>query len=122
MTPCDLLGWFAASLVFATFCARDMVPLRILAIASNVAFIGYGYLDHLWPIVVVHVAMLPMNAIRFRQARVAVGEVARAPMDESASAGSATAAAAEFRIMRSVTARRELVSGDENVRRYAAAR
>jgi hypothetical protein len=41
--------------------------LRALAIASNLAFIGYGYLDHLWPIVILHVAMLPMNVIRLRQ-------------------------------------------------------
>jgi len=40
-------GYFAASLVFATFCTKRMVPLRILAIGSNIAFIGYGYLGEL---------------------------------------------------------------------------
>ena len=67
MSPDNLLGWFAAGLVFAAFCAREMLPLRLLAIVSNIAFIGYGYADHLWPIVFLHAAMLPMNVFRLRQ-------------------------------------------------------
>jgi hypothetical protein len=63
----DALGYLAASLVFATFCAQRMVSLRSIAIASNLAFIGYGYLDALWPIVVLHGAMLPINVVRCRQ-------------------------------------------------------
>jgi hypothetical protein len=63
----DALGWLAASLVFATFLARQMPMLRSLAISSNVAFIGYGLLYHLWPIVGLHVAMLPVNVVRLRQ-------------------------------------------------------
>jgi hypothetical protein len=34
----DALGYVAAGLVFATFCAQRMALLRALAIASNVAF------------------------------------------------------------------------------------
>jgi len=62
------IGWLASGLVFATFCAKRMLPLRALAITSNLAFITYGYTDALWPIVVLHAAMLPMNVIRFREA------------------------------------------------------
>ena len=62
------VGWLASGLVFATFCAKRMLPLRALAITSNLAFISYGYTDALWPIVVLHAAMLPMNVIRFREA------------------------------------------------------
>lgn len=67
MTPNELLGWTASILVFAAFCARDMLPLRLLAIASNFAFIAYGYGDRLWPIVILHAAMLPMNVARLVQ-------------------------------------------------------
>jgi uncharacterized protein YjiS (DUF1127 family) len=63
----DTVGYFAAGLVFATFCAQRMVSLRALAIASNVAFIGYGYLDGLFPILLLHCAMLPINVLRCRQ-------------------------------------------------------
>ncbi len=66
MTPVALVGYVAAGLVFATFCTTRMVPLRALAIASNVAFIGYGYLGELWPILILHAAMLPMNMLRLR--------------------------------------------------------
>jgi hypothetical protein len=42
MTITDGVGYIAASLVLATFCAKRMVSLRALAISSNVAFITYG--------------------------------------------------------------------------------
>jgi hypothetical protein len=63
----DALGYVAAGLVFATFCAQRMAFLRAIAIASNVAFIGYGFLDGLWPILILHSAMLPLNIRRYRQ-------------------------------------------------------
>jgi len=63
----DALGYVAAGLVFATFCAQRMALLRALAITSNVAFIGYGFLDGLWPILILHSAMLPINIRRYRQ-------------------------------------------------------
>jgi uncharacterized protein YjiS (DUF1127 family) len=64
----DLIGYIAASLVFATFCAKRMVPLRTLAIVSNICFISYGSLLELWPIVLLHSCMLPMNVVRLHQA------------------------------------------------------
>jgi hypothetical protein len=63
----DALGYVAAGLVFATFCVQRMASLRLLAIASNLAFIGYGYLDSLWPILILHCAMLPINVLRYQQ-------------------------------------------------------
>ena len=62
-----LVGYLAASLVFATFCTKRMVPLRALAIISNIAFITYGWLGGLWPILILHAAMLPLNIHRLRQ-------------------------------------------------------
>lgn len=62
------LGYFAASLVFATFCTKRMVSLRSLAIGSNIAFIAYGYLGELWPILILHATLLPLNVHRLRQA------------------------------------------------------
>jgi uncharacterized protein YjiS (DUF1127 family) len=64
----DLIGYIAASLVFAAFCAKRMVPLRMLAIASNIGFISYGSLLGLWPIVLLHSFMLPINVLRLHQA------------------------------------------------------
>ncbi len=39
MTAVDGLGYLAAALVLATFCAKSMVPLRALAIALLTAFL-----------------------------------------------------------------------------------
>jgi hypothetical protein len=56
MTAADALGYLAASLVLATFCAKSMVNLRLLAIASNVAFVACALAAGLHPIVVWAVA------------------------------------------------------------------
>ena len=68
MMTIDSIGYVAASLVLATFCARTMVLLRALAIASNLAFIAYGLLAHLWPILLLHAVMLPLNVYRLLEA------------------------------------------------------
>ena len=68
MMTIDSIGYVAASLVLATFCARTMVLLRALAIASNLAFIAYGLLAHLWPILLLHAVMLPPNVYRLLEA------------------------------------------------------
>jgi CRP/FNR family transcriptional regulator, cyclic AMP receptor protein len=67
MTPTVLVGYLAAGFVLATFCTKRMARLRALAVVSNIAFIGYGYLGELWPIVILHAAMLPVNMHRLRQ-------------------------------------------------------
>ena len=64
----DGVGYLAASLVLATFCMRQMVALRLVAIASNAAFIGYGLLAGIDPVLLLHVLLLPMNALRLAQA------------------------------------------------------
>ena len=60
-------GYCAATLVFLTFATRTMVPLRILGIASNLAFIAYGTLQPAVPILVLHCVLLPLNAFRLHQ-------------------------------------------------------
>ena len=64
----DLIGWLASALVLATFSARSMLPLRALAVGSNVAFVGYAYMAGLWPILLLHSIMLPLNGLRLREA------------------------------------------------------
>jgi hypothetical protein len=60
----DGIGFAAAGLVFATFCMRSMNALRWVAIASNLAFIAYGYLGNLAPVLLLHVLLLPINVWR----------------------------------------------------------
>jgi hypothetical protein len=63
----DAIGFTAAGLVLATFCMRSMRALRWVAIASNLAFIAYGYLGHLAPVLLLHVLLLPVNVYRLTQ-------------------------------------------------------
>lgn len=63
----DYVGYLASALVLCTFCARTMVPLRILALGSNIAFITYGGLLHLYPVLFLHVVLLPLNAWRLAE-------------------------------------------------------
>jgi hypothetical protein len=63
----DAIGFVAASLVVATFSLRSMSALRYTAIASNVAFMVYGYLGGLLPILLLHALLLPMNVLRLAQ-------------------------------------------------------
>lgn len=65
----DLLGYLASALVLATFCTRDMVPLRLLAITSNLAFIVYAVRAGLPPVLLLHALLLPTNIYRLAQAR-----------------------------------------------------
>lgn len=66
--------WVAAGLVFVSFFMKTIVPLRKLAIASNVAFICYalmginfGIFDKVLPIFVLHIALLFLNIFRLRE-------------------------------------------------------
>jgi hypothetical protein len=74
MTAVDELGYLAASLVLGTFCAKRIVPLRAIAIASNVAFVAYAFSDGLGPILLLHAILLPMNILRLREALWAGGQ------------------------------------------------
>lgn len=69
MIVIDLIGYFASALVLATFCMRDMVALRCVAIASNLAFIAYGGLVDLGPVLILHLLLLPVNVLRLTARR-----------------------------------------------------
>ena len=61
------VGYAASLLVFSTFYMKTMIPLRCVAIASNVAFLTYGYFAGLYPVFLLHTVLLPLNAFRLRQ-------------------------------------------------------
>lgn len=74
----DLLGYLAAGIVFLTFCMRTMTALRIVGIASNLAFIGYALTADLMPILLLHGLLLPLNLFRLYQIRQQVRTIERA--------------------------------------------
>lgn len=80
----EIMAWLAVILVFASFFMKTIVPLRVLAIASNLVFICYGLLgishgdaifSKVLPILVLHCALLPVNLMRLREARGAISAI-----------------------------------------------
>ena len=67
MNAFEPIGYLASMLVLATFCMRDMVALRAVAIASNAAFIAYGAMADIGPVLLLHVLLLPVNVLRLAQ-------------------------------------------------------
>ena len=64
MSWIDFVGYLAAVMVLATFCMDTIVPLRGLAIASNVLFIVYGIAGQLYPVLLLHALLLPINVTK----------------------------------------------------------
>ena len=67
MSVAEFSGYLAAGLVFLTFYMKTMVPLRAIGICSNCAFIAYGYLGGLYPVLILHFILLPLNSFRLRE-------------------------------------------------------
>lgn len=68
------LGWLAllsgiagVLLVIVSAFVRTMIPLRWLAVGSNVGFIGFGIFSGSMLLVVLHAVLLPVNAVRVAQ-------------------------------------------------------
>jgi CRP/FNR family transcriptional regulator, cyclic AMP receptor protein len=69
VTWIDLLGYAASATVLATFCMNTMIPLRITAILSNILFASFGLKAHIYPVLILHVILLPVNTLRLIQIR-----------------------------------------------------
>ncbi len=64
MSWINFLGFSAAFSVLASFCMTTIVALRTLALLSNVLFILYGLLAHIYPVFFLHVVLLPVNLVK----------------------------------------------------------
>ena len=54
----------AGLLVCVSFFMKTIIPLRMVAIASNLGFIIFGILLRSWPVLLLHCALLPINFYR----------------------------------------------------------
>lgn len=75
----DLVGYAASAGVLATFCMSTMVPLRTVAICSNILFVMFGALAHVYPVLLLHLVLLPINGFRLRQALLHTPQTGRGP-------------------------------------------
>lgn len=78
LSVADVVGFGAGFLVLTTFYLKTMVPLRTVAICSNVAFIGYALITGAVPILILHTLLLPLNAMRLIQMKKLIQRIVRA--------------------------------------------
>jgi CRP/FNR family transcriptional regulator, cyclic AMP receptor protein len=72
MTPVDFVGYAASATVLATFCMSTMIPLRVIAILSNILFSLFGFWTHIYPVMLLHLILFPVNIVRLMQIRYVV--------------------------------------------------
>jgi hypothetical protein len=75
MSWVDYLGYAASAAVLASFCMNTMRPLRALALGSNVLFGMYGLFGHLYPVLVLHAVLFPINFFRLVQINRVISKV-----------------------------------------------
>jgi CRP/FNR family transcriptional regulator, cyclic AMP receptor protein len=64
----DATGYLASALVVSAFCMREIIPLRLAALSSNIAFLAYGIALGLSPVWLLHAILLPINGWRLWEA------------------------------------------------------
>lgn len=64
ITWIELLGYFGVLLTFGTYSMRQMIPLRVVGICANCVFIAYGLLAPVYPQLLLHGVLLPLNVFR----------------------------------------------------------
>ena len=81
----QIVAWIASALVFLAFFMKTIIPLRVVAIASNVVFISYallgvyyGIFEKVFPIFVLHMALLPLNILRLYQIKQLIKKIREA--------------------------------------------
>ena len=65
--PLDMVGYLAALLTIGAFAMRTMIPLRVCGIAASLLFIAFGYFSRNYPVLILHLILLPLNGFRLYQ-------------------------------------------------------
>ncbi len=69
------IGYFNAALGVAMLAMKTMIPLRLTGIAHNIVSIVFGFATGVYPMLVQHAILLPINAWRMREMMVLLKEV-----------------------------------------------
>ena len=71
----ELAGYISSLLVAASFYMKTIIPLRLFAITSNLAFITYGVGAELYPVIIFHTFLFPLNILRLVQMKKLIKDV-----------------------------------------------
>lgn len=63
----DVAGYLGGILIVLSFFKTTMIPLRAIGAMSNLCFVAYGYMDALYPIMMLHAVLFPLNVVRLYQ-------------------------------------------------------
>jgi CRP/FNR family cyclic AMP-dependent transcriptional regulator len=78
MSWVEILGYFGSSLTITVYSMKRMIPLRLIGIGANLVFITYGFLAAVYPQMILHSVLLPINLFRLREMFLLVRKVKRA--------------------------------------------
>lgn len=68
-------GFIASAFVVAGYTMRTMIPLRIFGILTNVLLIAFSVYYRHYPVMALHMILLPLNVYRLREMLLLVREV-----------------------------------------------
>lgn len=71
----DVMGYLGALVTLGTYSMKRMIPLRVFGICANCLFVVYGFLAPVYPQLLLHGVLLPLNALRLREMLQLIGKV-----------------------------------------------
>jgi hypothetical protein len=74
-------GFIGAGLTLASYAMKSMMPLRVVALASSVFFLAYGWIEAALPTLVLSVAMILINSRKAWEIRALVRAIEQAKSD-----------------------------------------
>lgn len=78
----EIIGYLASFFVASSFYMKTIIPLRILAVGSNIAFILYGFSCGLLPVLGLHLFLLPLNLFRLWEMKKLITDVNKASKED----------------------------------------
>jgi hypothetical protein len=81
----SVLGMLGVGFCLASFAMKNMLSLRVLAVAGNVFFIAYGYVESALPSIALNAILLPLNVARMWEITRLSKEIASATRDSPVS-------------------------------------
>ncbi len=74
-------GFIGAGLTLASYAMKSMMPLRVVALASSVFFLAYGWIEAALPTLALSVAMILINSRKAWEIRALVRAIEQAKSD-----------------------------------------
>ena len=76
-----VFGFIGAGLALASYMMKSMLPLRLVALASSVFFVAYGFLEAALPSLLLYTLMIPINGKKALEIRRLIRAIESAKSD-----------------------------------------